>query len=119
MGDTPKTRAHKTGLPPGTPVHIGERRVEKVLLKIHEFSEHHHKYFQVPDAVNIRKPSDEHQKIWINVQGLQQVETLQALADVFEWHPLVLEDLVQYLSATEIRRLRELCVHCVKAITGQ
>jgi magnesium transporter len=94
MADAKKSRAQKSGLPPGTPVHIGERMVEEVTIKVHQFTEHQLEQFVVSgplDSLNLKK---DQMTTWINVQGLQQVETLQTLANVFGWHPLVVEDLV-------------------------
>ncbi len=51
MADAKKGRARKSGLPPGTPMHIGERRVEEVLIKVHQFTEHQLEQFLVKGAL--------------------------------------------------------------------
>ena len=94
MTNTPKSRAQKSGLPPGTPVHIGEHRVEEVIIKAHKFTEHQLEHIEIKDALEISRLKDDQHTTWINVQGLQEVKPLQALANVFSWHPLVLEDLM-------------------------
>ena len=90
--------------------------MEKVILKIHTFSQDHHEYVEAQSAADIAKPHAEHQKIWVNVQGLQHVETLEALANTFGWHPLVLEDLVNTSQRPKIRGLWKLSVYRIKAV---
>ena len=51
MADAKKGRARKSGLPPRTPMHIGERRVEEVLIKGHQFTEHQLEQFLVKGAL--------------------------------------------------------------------
>jgi len=94
MTNTKKSRSQKTGLPPGTPVHIGERKVEQVTITVHRYNEHRLDEFVANDVVESFIPKDSQTRTWINVQGLQQVDTLQTLADAFGWHPLVVEDIV-------------------------
>ena len=94
MVDAKKSRAKKSGLPPGTPVHIGEHKVEEVILKVHKFTEHRLEQFVISGPVERSRLKDDQMITWVSVQGLQHVEPLQALANIFDWHPLVVEDLV-------------------------
>ena len=94
MVNTKVCRSKKSGLPPGTPVHIGEQKIEKVTMKIHQYNEHQLEEATLNDVLENPSLRDDQKMTWINVQGLQQVEFLQTLANAFGWHPLVLEDLV-------------------------
>jgi magnesium transporter len=87
-------RSIKGGLPPGTLLHVGERRVEETQLEqiaydAADVEEH------APQARDLCLPSrDQTGVTWINVDGLHEVEVLGALGEQFGLHPLVVEDIL-------------------------
>jgi magnesium transporter len=89
-----KKSANTRGLPPGSIVHVGEKKTEEVKISILDytigkFDEKDVK--KVEDCFQFkRKPS----VTWINVDGVHDVEVIKKLGDCFEIHPLVLEDIV-------------------------
>lgn len=93
----PKTshlkRSGKTGLPPGTPVHIGERKADRVKLGSIDYGEDlvHERFF---DDVNVglAVPSPSGVR-WVNLTGLHDLDTLKGVGDAFGLHPLVVEDI--------------------------
>lgn len=89
-----KKRSKKAGLPPGTLVHIGEKKTEEVKITLIDYDESD---FQEREIKNIDEcfvfkttPT----VTWINVEGIHQVEIIQKLGDCFGFHPLVLEDIM-------------------------
>ncbi len=88
-----KRRSRKAGLPPGTPVHIGERRSEISHVRaIHfdatQFREH---TFERVDAVTpLRAPQG---VSWVHVTGVHDSALLERLGKAFDLHPLVIEDI--------------------------
>ncbi len=89
-----KKRSKKAGLPPGTLVHIGERKAETPKITIMDYDETH---FQEKETKTIEecflfkgKPT----VTWINIDGLHQVEILERLGECYGLHPLVLEDIL-------------------------
>lgn len=97
-----KKRSSKSGLPPGTPVHIGVQRVEAMSITGRIFSDsmaHVHPILRVEDmATFLQDPS----KKWVTIQGIHDVDTLQKMAEVFGLHPLVVEDIVNTEHRTKI-----------------
>lgn len=89
-----KQRSKKSGLPPGSLVHIGERRAEGVRIEVISYDES-----SVLEATTARIeecfPFKEKPGVtWINVEGLHQTEIIQKLGDCYGFHPLVLEDIL-------------------------
>jgi len=84
-------RSRKTGLPPGTLVHIGERKSEKVTVTVFRYSGADCEELQQEQVDGLSQPVDE-TVIWINVGGVHQVEMVEALGKQFSLHPLMLED---------------------------
>jgi len=87
-------RSRKAGLPPGTPVHLGERKSETTRLTLLHYDEQHAVEQEVKTARECLALRDTPGVSWINVTGLHEVETLAQFADAFGLHPLVLEDIL-------------------------
>jgi len=84
----------KVGLPPGTLVHIGERRTEKAEITVIDYDE---KNFQEKEAVKVEEYfpfKDKPTVTWININGLQEVGIIEKIGVHFGIHPLVLEDIL-------------------------
>jgi len=89
-----KKRSHKTGLPPGTLVHVGERKAEKVRIRILDYDE---AQFEEKEAKTIEESfpfKDKPTVTWINIDGLHEVEIIEKLGSHFGLHPLLLEDIL-------------------------
>lgn len=87
-------RSRKTGLPPGTLIHIGEKKTETVKIKIIDYDEVH---FQEKEAKTVEECfpfKDKPTVTWINIDGLHQVDVIEKIGKNFEFHPLLLEDIL-------------------------
>jgi len=85
-------RSKKTGLPPGTLVHIGERKSETVRISVFQYSGAVCEELESKQADQLSPPADE-SVIWINVGGVHHVEVVEILGKQFSLHPLLLEDI--------------------------
>lgn len=89
-----KKRSAKAGLPPGTLVHIGERRSEAARVSIIAYDDQG-VYEQTADDLSACFPLRAQPGVsWINVEGIHSVELLQKLGECYGLHPLVLEDIL-------------------------
>lgn len=89
-----KKRSKKSGLVPGTPIHVGEQKMDKVLVTVMSYNEgsyEEHTVSSIADCLGYIQPS---RTTWISVKGLHDVEPLQQLAAGLTIHSLVLEDVV-------------------------
>jgi magnesium transporter len=89
-----RKRSEKAGLPPGTLIHIGERKTEKVKIRILDYDE---AQFEEKEAKNIEESfpfKDKPTVTWINIDGLHEVEIIEKLGSHFGLHPLLLEDIL-------------------------
>jgi len=89
-----KKRSHKAGLPPGTLVHIGEKKVEKARITIMDYDETN---LEEKEAKTIEEsyPFKEKPTVtWVNIDGLHQLDIIEKLGAHFGLHPLLLEDIV-------------------------
>jgi magnesium transporter len=89
-----KKSSDKAGLPPGTPVHIGEKKTEQVKITLIDYDKDSFEEKEV-HAVEECFPYKEKPTVtWINITGLHEVSTVEKLGGCFDLHPLVLEDIL-------------------------
>jgi magnesium transporter len=85
-------RSRKTGLPPGTLVHIGEKRSDKVTISAFHFAGDRCDEQSV-DRPDLLSPPTDESVVWVNVGGIHKLEVLEAFGKQFGLHPLLLEDI--------------------------
>jgi len=89
-----KKRSRKAGLPPGTLIHIGERKTEEVKITIMDYDETQLQEKEAKTFDECIPYKNRPTVTWINVDGIHQVETLEKLGECFGVHPLTLEDIL-------------------------
>jgi len=89
-----KKTSKTAGFPPGSIIHVGEKKTEKVKISVIDYSIGKYDEIEVKNIEDcfhlIKKPSI----TWINIDGLHEVDTIEKLGNCFNIHPLVLEDIV-------------------------
>jgi len=89
-----KRVSKKIGLSPGTLVHIGKKKIEKVRIRIIDYDEAR---LQEKEAKTIEECfpfKDLPTVTWVNIDGLHDIEVMEKIGKHFGLHPLVLEDIL-------------------------
>jgi magnesium transporter len=86
-------RSTKAGLPPGTPVHVGEKKGGRTKITILDYDEAHFQEVETRTVDECLPFRDKPTVTWINVDGVHEIEILEKLGSCFGLHPLVLEDI--------------------------
>lgn len=94
MGRLVRRATKKPGTPPGTMVHTGVQKVDKVLIRYLDYDAGQLTEAELPDMEACAPFKDSPTVSWINVDGLHEVELVRTLGERFDWHPLMLEDIV-------------------------
>lgn len=89
-----RRRSVKTGLPPGTLIHIGERKTEKPRITIIDYDETQFKKKEAKKIEECFPFKDKPTVTWINIDGIHQVDIIEKLGSHFGLHPLLLEDIL-------------------------
>ncbi len=89
-----KRRSKKLGLPPGSLIHLGEHKTEKVKITVYQFSESQYSETSLESLEQCVPLKDATILTWINVDGIHNIETLEKLGKCYGFHPLVLEDIL-------------------------
>jgi magnesium transporter len=83
----------KTGLPPGTLVHIGEKRTGKVKVTAIRYNEELYEEREIEEFRECPVRNDS-TVTWLNIDGVHQLPLVETVGGCFGLHPLTLEDIV-------------------------
>jgi magnesium transporter len=85
-------RSGKTGLPPGTLVHIGEKKTDRVTITTFNYAGARCDERQNP-SLDVLAPPTDGSVTWVNVGGVHEMDILESFGKQFQLHPLLLEDI--------------------------
>ena len=86
-------RSRKSGLPPGTPVHIGERKAGAPRVSLMQYDGEQLVEEEVTDVSACQTWLSRPGVTWVNIEGVHQIDLLEQFGAAFGLHPLVLEDI--------------------------
>ena len=86
--------AKEVGAPPGTIVYTGPERRAPVTMRLHVFDEDTLEHIEPCTMDEIRRQRAEG-RVWIDVEGVHDVDLLRALGTEFGLHALTLEDIAR------------------------
>lgn len=89
-----KKISKKAGLPPGSLVHIGERKTEKPRIRVIAYDEEHIEEKDIESLEESFASRPEPAVTWLNIDGMHQVDLIETLGKAFRLHPLALEDVL-------------------------
>ena len=94
MVETIKKRSLKSGLPPGTLMHIGTMKDKDSRMRILDYDEgsvREIKQAAIDECLSLRASDS---LTWIDIEGLRDVGLLERLGSGYGLHPLILEDIL-------------------------
>jgi magnesium transporter len=89
-----KKRSAKTGLPPGSLIHIGEQHAAQAKVTLIEYDESRFTEKEVATLEGMLPAKDAQTVSWIHIDGLHDIPLLEQLGKLFGLHPLTLEDIL-------------------------
>lgn len=84
----------KTGLPPGSLVHIGNQKMEAIGLVLHTFDAGNLSTQKLQNISDIHLFYDRKQTQWLQIFGLHETELIAEIGKKLGLHPLILEDIL-------------------------
>jgi len=89
-----RKRSEKAGLSPGTLIHVGERRTEKIKISILNYDKTNLDEKEAKTIEECFPFKDTPSVTWINIDGLHEIEIIEKLGNYFDLHPLLQEDIL-------------------------
>jgi magnesium transporter len=94
MRRTRARRSEKTGLPPGTLVHIGHAKAERVVMHLLDYDAERLQEKQVERVEEVEPLRGGDGILWLDVSGLHDADLLGKIGQLFGLHPLLMEDVL-------------------------
>lgn len=89
-----KKTSEKAGLPPGTLVHVGDRKTDYVRIRVVDYNEGKLEESELEKVEECFFYKERSSVSWINIAGLHDADIIQRIGTHFGLHPLVLEDII-------------------------
>ncbi|MEM4598874.1 MAG: magnesium/cobalt transporter CorA [Candidatus Diapherotrites archaeon] len=84
----------KIGLPPGTPVYLGNGLANKTKIDLIDYSENSFEERTIEKVEECFPFKEKNTVTWINIVGIQETQVIEKIANNFGIHPLTIEDIV-------------------------
>ena len=94
MIESLKNASDKSGLPPGSLVHVGDVLVAETRISVVDYSKENLEEQQIQSIGEIIKYKDSDTVTWVTIEGLANVEIIESIGAIFDIHQLVLEDIL-------------------------
>lgn len=89
-----KKRSKKIGLPPGTLIHIGDKKIENVEITLINYNEAQYQEREIKKIEECFPFRDKPAVTWININGIHDAEIMGKIGEYVGLHPLLLEDIM-------------------------
>lgn len=89
-----KRTSEKTGLPPGSMVHVGVKSDSPTKISIIDYSPGFAKEYSAKTIKELLHFKNKGTITWVNIEGLHDVKLIAAIEEHFNIHALVLEDIL-------------------------
>ena len=89
-----KKLSKKAGMAPGSPVFVGEKKIEKPKITFLDYTVDYCEEKEVSTVEEVFELKVKSSTSWIDIKGLHEVELLGKIGTHFEIHPLVIEDIL-------------------------
>jgi len=94
MKTTNTRNSVKSGLPPGTLIHVGKQKSDYTKLSLVDYSATEFVEKELDRFSDYAPFSESDTVSWINLDGLHNTDLIQEIGDYFKLHPLLLEDVL-------------------------
>lgn len=87
-------KSSKIGLPPGSLVYVGEKKLEQTTINIINYNQDN---YSEKEIASIKEYYSEKKPLgvtWFNVEGLQRIEKIEEIGKTLNLHPLIMEDIL-------------------------
>ena len=89
-----KRQSDKHGTAPGSLVHVGEKKLDETRIRLIDYDDGQLTERELGDVGECEALIDLPTVTWINVDGLHDTDVIRQAGTLFDFHPLVLEDIL-------------------------
>lgn len=92
----PKSKTHKKiGLPPGSHVYFGDKEDRETFsIEVYDYNAKSYQKIHIEKISDLKNILLNQNIKWINVNGLNKIDKIKEIGQIFELHPLYIEDVL-------------------------
>ncbi len=91
---TKRRSGSKRGMPPGSLVFTGEQKLPAMKITSYDYDAKTFYEKEINNVEELKRYKENGHVSWINVCGLHEVDKLARIGEIFDIHPLILEDIL-------------------------
>jgi len=116
MNSSSSQRSSKSGLPAGSLIHIGEKKVGKIKIRLIDYGASEYAEQDIENIEQCFPYKDDQTITWINIDGIHDPAIMEKLGGCFGFHPLILEDILNTQQRPKIEDLGDYIYLVLKMI---
>jgi magnesium transporter len=89
-----KKRSKTIGLPPGSLIHVGEKKSDEVKITVIDYDEKSFDEIEVKNVEECFPFKDKPSVTWINIDGISKTDVIENIGKNYGFHSLVSEDIL-------------------------
>ena len=89
-----KKRSKTIGLPPGSLIHVGEKKSEEIKVTIIDYDEKNFEEIEIKNVEECFPFKEKPTVTWINIDGISKTDFIEKIGKNYGIHPLVSEDIL-------------------------
>lgn len=119
MTDTFATASDKSGMPPGSLVHIGEVHEKETNISVVNYNKENIEEQQIQSIDEILQFRDSNTTTWVIIEGLTRVDIVERIGSIFNIHQLVLEDILNTHQRPKLEKYDNCLYIVLKSISAE
>jgi len=119
MSDSLSIVSEKTGMPPGSLIHVGNVHEPVTTISVFDYDKDHIEEKRVESIEDILVYKDTKTVTWVTVEGLSNVDVIETIGKLFEVHQLVLEDILNTHQRPKFEESEDYLFIVIKCLTSQ
>lgn len=112
-----KIRAKKVGLRPGEAIFVGEQKMEQPRLSRISYTRQELRVETSVSQEQLREPAPEGAIRWINLDGVHDTPLVSAIGELFDLHPLLIEDILNTHHRPKLEEYRDVILVILQMLT--
>ena len=112
-----KNASYKSGLAPGSLIHIGDIHHDSTQITLVDYSEEHCEKRLLSSIDEALQYRDQDSITWVTIEGLADASIVESIGEHFNIHPLVLEDILNTHQRPKLEEHEDYLYIVLKSLT--
>ena len=108
--------ADKSGLPPGSLIHIGEKHETVSRISVIRYNDQVITECEVESIAELQQLQHDERITWVNIDGLSNTRIIEDIGELLDIHPLILEDILSTHQRPKLEEYEDYIYLVVKSI---